>query len=147
MGEIIRRAVVADIPRLVELGFEFATLSQPIHRFNVSRGAIIFSTNQMVQNNDAVVLVLEVDGVIQGVIAGVIQKIFFSEDVALQELVWYVKNGFKGTELLKAFEVIAIGIGCQALIVGNKPAYCDLGKYYERQGFTFLENHYTKRLL
>ncbi len=146
MGEIVRRAETRDIPRLVELGEEFALLSQPFHKFTISREMIIWSTNQMVQNNDAVVLVLEVDGVVQGVIAGVIQKIFFSEDVALQELVWYVKNGFKGSDLLKAFEVIAIGIGCQALIVGNKPAYCDLGKYYERRGFTFLENQYTKRL-
>lgn len=142
----IRRAIAADIPRLVELGEEFAILSQPHHKFNVSREAIIFSTNQMVQNNDAVVLVLEIEGVVQGVIAGVIQKIFFSEDVALQELVWYVKNGFKGTLLLEAFEKLAIGIGCQVLIVGNKPAYCDLGKFYERRSFTFLENQYTKRL-
>lgn len=144
---IIRRAQQGDIPRLVELGEEFALLSQPYHKFPVSREAIIISTNQMVNNDDAVVIVMEIDGVVQGVIAGVLQKIFFSEDVALQELVWYVKKGFKGLELLEAFEKIARSIGCQALVVGNKPEYCDLGALYQRRGFTFLENQYTKRLI
>lgn len=146
MDQLIRRAEQRDIPRLVELGEEFALLSQPIHGFNVSRESIIEFANHTVNEDTCIVFVLEIDGVIEGFIAGVIQKIYFSKDIALQELAWYVKNGFRGIGLFFAFEKCAKEIGCHQVIVGNKPAYYDLGPFYTRQGFRFLENQYAKRL-
>lgn len=145
MGEV-RRAQQKDIPRLIELGEEFAFLSQPIHGFHVERSCIIEFANDVVNRDSAVVFVLEVDGVIQGFIAGVLERIYFSKDVALQELAWYVKTGFRGIELFFAFERAAKDIGCQHVIVGNKPAYYDLGRFYERQNFKFLEHQYIKHL-
>lgn len=146
MDQIIRRAVQADIPQLVFLGEEFANLSQPIHGFTVDRESIIEFANHTVNHDGCVVFVLEVDGVIQGFIAGVIEKIYFSKDVALQELAWYVKNGFRGIELFFTFVKCADELGCHQVIVGNKPAYYDLKGFYERQGFRLLENQYAKRL-
>lgn len=146
MGEIIRRAEQKDIPRLVELGEEFATLSQPIHKFSVDRESIIEFANHVVNNTGCAVYVLEVDGLLEGFIAGLLQKIYFSKDIALQELAWYVKPGFKGLGLLFAFEAYAAEIGCQHIILGNKPAYYDLSRFYERQGFTLLEHQYVKIL-
>lgn len=146
MGEIVRRAVQKDIPRLIELGEEFANLSQPIHGFSVSRESIIEFTNDAVNIDRFVVYVLEVDDVIQGLIVGVIEKIYFSKDVALQELAWYVKNGFRGIELFYAFTSCAEQIGCQQVIVGNKPQYYDLTRFYQRQGFHLLENQFAKKI-
>ncbi len=146
MDQIIRRAVQRDIPRLIELGEEFALLSQSVHGFEVSRESIIQFTNHVVNEADGVVFVLEVDGVIQGFIAGLVQKIYFSKDIALQEVAWYVKKGFKGLSLLYAFEKCAKDVGCNHLVVGNKPQYCDLKRVYERMGFHLLENQYAKRL-
>lgn len=145
MGEV-RRAQQKDIPRLVELGEEFALISQPIHGFSVSREMIIEFANHTVNHNSCVVFVLEVEGVVQGFIAGVMERIYFSKDVALQELAWYVKNGFRGIDLFFAFERTAKEIGCQHVIVGNKPKYYDLGKFYDRQGFVFMEHQFVKHL-
>lgn len=142
----IRIARRSDIPKLVLLGEEFAVLSQPIHGFSVSRARIIEFANEVVENPDAVVLVLLCDGIIQGFLAGVKQRIYFSEDVAMQELAWYVKKGFKALGMLEAFESVAKAMGCNQIIVGNKPAYYDLQRYYERIGFKLLENQYVKHL-
>lgn len=146
MGELVRRAEQRDIPRLVTLGEEFALLSQPIHGFSIDRESIIAFANDTVNNNGCVVYVLEVDGVIQGFIAGVLQKIYFSKDIALQELAWYVKKEFKGINLFFAFEACGKDIGVQHVVVGNKPQYYDLQKFYGRQGYRLLENQYIKRL-
>lgn len=142
----VRRAQRKDIPRLIQLGGEFALKSQPIHGFNISDIEIIHFVNEIVDHSLGIVLVLEENGIVQGVIAGVIQKIFFSQDIALQELVWYVKEGFRGITLFSAFEQEAKQKGCHHIIVGNKPAYCDLQKFYERQGYRMLENQYVKSL-
>lgn len=144
--EIIREAQREDIPRLVELGEEFARLSQPAHGISVSRERIIEFTNDVVDNTLCVFLVLEVDEIIQGVILGLVSRVFFSEDVALQELVWYVKKGYSGLQMLKAFEYAAAGRGCTKIIIGNKPAYCDLQRVYERIGFKVLEQQYIKNI-
>lgn len=143
---MIRRAKREDIPRLVELGEEFAILSQPIHGFSVDRLSIIEFANHTINDDSCVVYVLEEDGVVQGFIAGTIQKIYFSKDVALQELAWYVKKGFRGIHLLLAFIGCARDIGCEHVIVGNKPEYYDLDRFYTRHGFKMIENQYAKRL-
>lgn len=142
----IRIAERLDVPRLIELGFEFAVLSFPIHKFEVSLLKITEFINDVIDDPNAVVLVLVVEDAIQGFIVGTIQKIYFSENVAMQEMAWYVKPGFKGLSLLKAFENWARMIGCHKLIVGNKPGYYDLSRIYTRCGFTLLENQYTKTL-
>lgn len=146
MEQIIRRGTRADIPRLVLLGEEFATLSQPIHGFNISRERIIEFTNNAIELDCYVTLVFEVDAVIVGFITGIIQRIYFSEDVALQEMAWYVKSGFKGAGMIDEFEALAKQIGCHKVIVGNKPEYYDLQRFYERRGFKLLENQYVKTL-
>lgn len=146
MDQIIRRAERRDIPRLVELGEEFALLSQPIHTFSVSRKAIIEFTNEIVEGARCVGIVLEVDGVIQGILAGIASKIYFSEDVALQEIAWYVKHGFRGGAMIDAFEIAGKALGCNRVVVGNKPQYYDLSGFYERRGYKLLEQQYIKSI-
>lgn len=142
----IRRAIRADIPELVLLGEEFARVSQPVHGCSVSRERIIECANGIIEYPEFVGLVLIVEGKMQGFIMGCLQRIYFSEDVALQELAWYVRKGFKGMGLLDGFEKIARGLGCHHIIVGNKPAYFDLKNVYERRGYKLLETQYTKCL-
>lgn len=141
---IIRLAKRKDIPQLVALGEEFAYMSQPIHGFGISRERIIHFANEVVEVPNALVIVLEEEDIIQGLMVGIITQIFFSEDVALQELVWYVKKGSRGLIMLEAFEKFAIGMGANKVIVGNKPAFYDLSRIYLRRGYTMLENQYHK---
>lgn len=135
-----------DIPQMIALGEEFALLSQPIHGFSVSRERIIEFANNVTETEGCLVIVLEKEKVIVGLMVGIISQIFFSKDVALQELVWYVKKGFRGGVMLEAFEKFAVGMGANKVIVGNKPAYYDLKRFYERRGYTMIENQYAKTL-
>jgi hypothetical protein len=140
----IRLAQRKDIPQLIVLGEEFALFSQPYHHFSVDRDRIIHFTNEIVEAPGCLVIVLHEGDTVVGVIAGLIQEIFFSKDIAMQELVWYVKKGYGGKLLLDAFEKFAVAMGANKVIVGNKPAYCDLGNFYIRRGYTMLENQYQK---
>jgi hypothetical protein len=140
----MRLAQRKDIPQLVALGEEFALLSQPVHGFSISRERIINFANDVVETQNCLTIVLEEDKVIVGLMVGIISKIFFSEDVALQELVWYVKKGFRGLMMIDAFEKMAVGMGANKVCVGNKPAFYDLQRFYLRRGYTMLENQYIK---
>lgn len=143
---MIRLATRLDIASCVTLGIEFANISKPIHRFNVSERRIREFTNEVIENPDCVCIVLEEQGKIEGILVGMKSAIYFSEDVALQELAWYVKKGSKGIGMLDLFEAEAFRIGCNRVIVGNKPAFYDLSRYYERREYTLLENQYCKVL-
>ncbi|MDE1866578.1 MAG: hypothetical protein KGI08_02560 [Thaumarchaeota archaeon] len=133
-----------DIPACIELGKEFAYLSQPIHRFSVSENRIRLFANEVINDPNCVVVVSENDGKVDGVLAGGIVSIFFSEDIALQELVWYVKKNVKGMPMLDLFETQGKNLGANRIIVGNKPQYYDLKRLYERRGYSLLENHFVK---
>lgn len=146
MDPIIRPAVRKDIPRLVELGEEFAYLSAPVHGFKVDRESIIEFANLVIDNEHTVFLVLEYEERIKGFIVGSIVPIYFSKEVALQEIAWYAEKGSRGMLLLDAFEKLAIAKGIDHLIVGNKPQYLDLSKVYLRRKFTSLESHFKKDL-
>ena len=87
---------------------------------------------------------LEDEGRIVGIMIGIISRIFFSEDVAMQELVWYVKKGYRGLTMLAAFEKMAVGMGVNRVIVGNKPEYYELGPLYVKYGYKLFENQYQK---
>lgn len=142
----IRKFIRSDVPRLAELGEEFALLSQKIHGFSISRSRILEFTNEVIDNDACVGFALLEEGVINGFIIGVINKIYFSNDIALQEMAWYVKPGVRGMALFLAFEKEAVRLGCHHIVAGNKPDYVDLSKTYERLGFKLLENQYVKRL-
>lgn len=146
MGEVIRIATKKDVYPLILIGEEFAYASQPAHGFSVDRLSIMQFANEVIENPAFVVLVLEIDGEIKGLLVAMINKIFFSEDVALQELVWYVKKGCRGFHMLKALEYTAANLNIKKIIIGNKPAFCDLGAAYERRGYRLLENQYIKQV-
>jgi len=145
---MVRLATRADIPRLIELGEEFAMLSQPYHGFTIDRTRIIEFTNEVVDNEQAVVLVLdnETEGVI-GVLAGIITPVFFSTQVILQELVWYVRGKNKGgLEMMRQYEIMAVLKGVDRLVVGCKPKFLELENVYNRLGYELLETQYVKNL-
>lgn len=142
----VRLARRRDIPQVVALGEEFALISQPVHGFSISRARIIEFANNVIETENCLAIVLEEDGVIVGIMAGLITKIFFSEDVALQELVWYVKKGYRGLIMLNVFEKFAGAMGATKIIVGNKPAFYDLTRLYLRRGYTMIENQFAKNV-
>jgi len=89
---IVRRAELKDVPRLIELGERFALDSQKAHGLSISRKKIGEFADLSVTSKDYLVLVLE-DKEIIGLIVGLLTVPFFSDDIIMQEFVWYVENG------------------------------------------------------
>ena len=45
---------------------------------------------------------------------------------------------------MRALEKAAKEKGATKVILGSKPDFCNLGNFYRRQGYSFLEEHYIK---
>ena len=136
---MIRKAQVEDIEALVELGVEFGLASQKVHTLPVSADKIHATLRQTLVYPDAVLLVLEIEGKIEGVIYGMVLTSYFSEEPVLQELALYSRKQKGGLRLIEAFEAEAKARGIKKIVVGSKPAFCDLRKMYEKRNYKFIE--------
>lgn len=95
-------------------------------------------------------LILEHEGRLVGVIAGVIGEALSSSGKVMQELVWYVSKEYraKGTLLLKEFERFSKSLGCEKILMvhlGNLNSDV-MKRFYERAGYRVMEVHYIKDL-
>ena len=143
---IVRRAELKDVPLLIELGERFALDSQKAHGLSISCKKIGEFADLSVTSKDYLVLVLE-DKEIIGLIVGLLTVPFFSDDIIMQEFVWYVENGGRaGLMLLKGMEKMAKAMGAVKLIVGSKPDYVDMSGIYVKMGYRSLENQFVKDL-
>lgn len=145
---LIRNVLPQDFEQVVNLGVEFAELSKKIHGFSVSRERIEdFATMIITKPVECIGLVCEEDNTIQGILAAVLTKPFFSDDLIAQEMVWYVKDGFRGGLLLMLeLEKQAKIKGAKTIVMGYKPDYVDMKQIYERRGYRLLELQYIKDL-
>jgi len=141
---IIRKATTEDIGPIISLGLEFGIESQPVHTMSVSPGCISRVVHLALEDPNSVLLVLEIDNVIQGLIYGMVLSPFFSNELVLQELAFYSRKRKRGILLLDAFEREAKRLGVKKIVMGCKPKYCDLRRLYEYKGYKLLENQYLK---
>ena len=142
---IVREAKRTDIDKLVALGIEFANVSQASHGFTVSEKKIRLFTQEIIGKDDWINLVLEDEGKIKGILAGVVNTPFFSEDILAQEVFWYVQEGGKeGLKLMFQFEILAKQRGCKKISFGYKPAFVDMKVIFDRMGYRLMESQYIK---
>jgi hypothetical protein len=143
---IVRLATEDDVPQLVELGYEFAQVSQKAHGFSISREKIVKFTLDNIVNENCIKLVL-VDEKICGLLVALLMTPFFSDDPIVQEMVWYVQDGCRdGLKLLLRLEKEAKLRGAKKLVMGYKYGFVDMSRIYERMGFKLLEAQYVKEL-
>ena len=143
---IIREATKEDIPRIIVLGKEFAVASQKDHEMIISDEKIAGFANTVVENKFWTVLVMEVDEKIVGMLIAFYSYIFFSDEVACQEVVWYVQKGFNGgLELMTELEEVAKRRNnVRRIVMGYKPDYIDMSNLYKKKGYHLLECQYIK---
>ena len=140
----IRPPKPEDTNALVELGVEFAEKSKPIHRMSVEPEKIRELIFRAINDPQVVGLVAENGTEVVGFIVGVIAPSYFSNDLAFQELAFYMRKGTGGVRLLTALEVEVAKRGVTKIYVGSKPKFCDLGKVYKHRGYQLVEEHYLK---
>ena len=141
---MIRKAEERDIDELAELGLKFANNSASIHKMTPNMEKIQKFSHDMVLSPDAIVMVLVLEGRIEGFICGLITEPYFSLDKVLQEMALYTTKGLGMVKLIDALEEEAIIRGVTRIVVGSKPDFCDLSSIYKRKGYTLFEEQYIK---
>ena len=143
---MIRLARLTDVDDIAALGLEFAEKSEVIHTFPPSLSKIWETAQAVISNLNSVVLVLEVEGRIEGFIFGFITEPFFSEEPVLQEMAFYARSNKGGLQLFTAFEREATIRGIKRIAVGYKPDFYDLSKLYKRSGYKLMEVSFIKEI-
>lgn len=142
----IRYATRDDVDRAVELiresheaaGFEFP--------FIESYARAIFFRH--ISNSDAVCIVLELSGAVQGVLLAVHSQHPFGAGRIARETLWYIsKKGRGGSaiKMLKEYEKWATSQKCDMVSMASLVSN-DVSAIYERLDYKPLEVHFIKAL-
>ncbi len=151
---MIREAFEADIPRIVEMGTRFLKegpyrdqLGEPVKAAELAL--------QIIKNqNGRILLYVDDEGKIQGVLAMIVFPHYFTGELTAGEIIWYIepesRNGksfdtIPALQLMRAAEALAKLMGATRMQftapIGN------VGKIYERFGYHAIETSYQRELL
>ena len=142
---MIRKAEQRDFDILVELGTEFAVKTQGVHTLKINIEKVWKLVQAAIYEPEVVCLVAEVEGVVCGFIFGGVTNSYFSDEKVLQELALYSRRATSLYHLIDGFIAEAHRREISKILVGSKPAFCDLGPIYFRRGFKVLEVQYLRR--
>ena len=139
----IRIATPEDIDLVTEMGLKFAAESN--YRDYVDEQALRALVTKVITapKEEGIVLIHE-----HGMIAGIVSQFLFGTFNSATELAWWVDPEHRktsvGSELLEAFEFWATKVGCKLITMVSIDE--QVGKYYEKKGYTLQERTYTKDL-
>lgn len=140
---MIRDAVEADVPRLIEMGERFHRESSYGKHLAENHAQFEVLARKIVA--DGGVLVID-DGDLVGMIGYFIFPHFLSAEIIAGEVFWWIEPEHRGEgkALLKAAESKAKLAGAQKMqMIAPNPR---VGKLYERSGYEFVESAYQKTL-
>jgi len=148
-GSRIRQATEEDLFELLVLAYEFIK-EAPEHMKPFDKSTMEERLTNLVASEEGVVLVLEIDGEIQGLLAAVCCAPWFTSKNFAVELGWYVRKAFrKGTgsiKLVKKYEEWAKSKGMTHAHMSDLTQLQGLGKLYERLGYSLIETSYIKEV-
>ncbi len=143
-GVVIREATLEDVPTLVAMGRQFAQSAtyRDVVRDNPEQMTVMAQT--LITSDVGIMLVLERDGQLNGMIGMICMPHFLSGDVFAGEICWWVNPGHRGDglHLMKAAEAWAQARGAKTIqmIAPNDR----VGRLYERMGYRRTETTYQK---
>ena len=145
--EIIRQAIIEDSNAIKDLIKEFYDESLCEYGFSLDEDTI----NETIQNfvNNHIVLLVEKDNKIIGIIAGIVAVSIFDKKQRLaQEAIWYItKDERKGNiaiKLIEEFEKESKKRGANFILMGSMGNLnADiLNRLYEIKKYKLMERHY-----
>jgi GNAT superfamily N-acetyltransferase len=142
---MIRKAVVSDLPAMVEMGRKFHEASGygDICEFD----GLSFATT--LQNApDAVFLVAEKEGKLVGMAGALVYPMYFNlHHRTAQEMFWWVDPEHRGigSKLFEALEEEVKKMGAQSLTMIVIERFSWVGSYYEKRGFRPSERSFIRR--
>lgn len=147
---MIRAAVPADCPRILELGERFFNEAGWRDVATWDRVSVIDTLEAL--SRGGVLLVAEADGVVVGIAGAALYPAYFNAGLTMaQELFWYVeaahRNGL-GAALLRELEAGCRAKGAHTFTMITVAGLDDelLAKVYRRKGFRPAERSFIKRL-
>jgi len=146
-AELIRPAVVGDIPAMVGMAAEF--VAQAHKDAPVDMDYLDGSFRSMLASPNHLVLVLDVDGAARGVFCAVASRSPWSPVAAASELGMWVapecRGSFAALRMMRAYVAWAKGLGCIRATMTALPGR-SLDKLYARCGFEPDEINYMRRI-
>lgn len=146
MNYLIREATVDDIPRALELVHEF-------HDEALNKMSMICNDDvakELMPKLVDTTLVLEIDGLVVGLITGFITNYFIGIEPLFQELMWFVSKKYRryGIKLLEALENKCRNAGIKQIVMvhmGDRKVD-KFEKVFLAKGFQVQEIQYLKNL-
>jgi GNAT superfamily N-acetyltransferase len=148
MGMAIREATLSDLPSLLRVGAEFARLHPMQVAFSPCRAEA--TLRGLIERADGLLLVGEEDGLIRGVLAGIMAPLWFSDASVATELALWVQPDRRGgrlvRQLIEAFEGWAARQGAEILALSDLRIGEDfpVGALYSRLGYRVAERSHIK---
>lgn len=144
----VREATEDDILSLLFLAKEFHN-ETPKH-YDWEPKKVESRIKWLIEDPNGCVLVLESDGEIKGAILFMVSESLFSSKLTATELAWFVSKDFRGKasslKLVKEYERMCKEAGVTTLLMSDIPGIQDLGKLYNRLGYSKIETAYLKEL-
>lgn len=117
---IIREATGADVERVVEMGRRFLLEGPYKEKLADNPGEATMLARRLLGMPNAKIIVLEIDGKVQGVFAFIIFPHYYSGETIAGEMIWYVEPesrtlGNYGLEILWKAEHVAAKMGAKRM--------------------------------
>ena len=142
----LRLATTEDIPVILEMAKKFADTS-PYGKYPQEYSkAEDMVKGLLIDRNKSIVILYEVNGKPEGMIAGVLSEMMFSRENVAQELIWWVNPGHrsrKSLSLKEAYEYWAKRVGAKYISMAE-PNDEKVARYYERTGYKVMERNHLK---
>lgn len=137
-----------DLPLMVDMAKAFFEEGKLPGIFN--SGVFLQSWAFLLKSGLCRILGLRVNGVIVGAIGFTVVGDLNTTLVNAQELFWFVSPAHRGRgalSLLRAYENKAKAIGAHSVAIAHlESTHQDLGRFYERRGYSKVETIYRKDL-
>ena len=145
---MIRTATVEDLQAASAVVAQFS--ADIGRRFDAAHFVKFWTV--MLTEGFGVVFLLEQEGVIQGAIGGLAMDDPYNGEMVASEAFWWVlpeyRGGIGSGRLYKAFETWAVELCCSEIRMVHLEVSMPerMAKFYERNGYTLMETHYSKPL-
>ena len=145
---MVRLATKEDHLDLLLLAKQF--LKEYNTNYSIDLSALSESVLTMVDDPNFLVLVLDKDGSVEGLLCATIGSPFFSKDKVSSELAWFLNKDVRGkkesTLLIDAYEKWAKSKECKFITMSDIDILTDLRPLYESRGYTLTEKTHVKEI-
>jgi len=148
-GSKVREATQEDLFELLLLGYEF-TKEGPDHLKPFEKDVVETVFANAIDDENYLVLVLDVNGSIEGMLLGVLTSPWMLSKPFAVELAWFVRkasrDGRSAIKMVKAYEAWAKSKGIKKVCMSDLTELQGLGKLYKRLGYSLSETSYIKEV-